>query len=115
MLSLRHGIHRNYVGKALRDSIRISSVHHFSTTSSTLRSPARTLYATAFVVSAGLFAVYYFDARSALHRFFLNPILRNTLDAETSHKVALKTLKSGLAPRDPLPDDKRLMTKVRVD
>ncbi|KIL69459.1 hypothetical protein M378DRAFT_69747 [Amanita muscaria Koide BX008] len=82
-------------------------------TSSTPRSPARTaLYATVFTVSAGLFAVYYFDARSALHRYVLNPLLRNTTDAESAHKFALKVLKSGLAPRDPLPDDKRLAVRL---
>lgn len=77
------------------------------------RSPVRTtLYTTAFVFSAGILAAYYFDARSAIHRYFLTPILRNTLDPETSHKFALKILKSGLAPRDICPDDVRLKTKV---
>lgn len=77
------------------------------------RSPVRTgLYTTAFVLSAGVFAVYYFDARSALHRYFLTPVLRQTLDAETGHKLAVKTLKSGFAPKDPVPDDSRLKCKV---
>ncbi|KAG6866558.1 hypothetical protein C0991_002043 [Blastosporella zonata] len=66
------------------------------------------LFATAFVLSTGLFAVYYFDARSALHRYILNPALRNALDAESSHKLAVKVLKSGLGPRDPCSDDSRL-------
>lgn len=70
------------------------------------------LYATAFALSTGLFAVYYFDARSALHRYILTPILRHTLDAETGHKVAVKVLRSGLGPRDPLPDDQRLKAEV---
>jgi dihydroorotate dehydrogenase len=77
------------------------------------RSPAQSgLYATAFLLSTGLFAVYYFDVRSALHRYFLTPLLRHTLDAETGHKVAVKVLKSGLGPRDPMPDDQRLEFKV---
>jgi dihydroorotate dehydrogenase len=77
------------------------------------RSPLRTtLYATTFLVSASLFAVYYFDARSALHRSFVTPLLRQ-LDPETSHRFALNILKSGLAPRDPLPDDARLKARVR--
>lgn len=56
--------------------------------------------------------MYYLDARSALHRFVFTPLLRNTLDAEKSHRFALSVLKSGLAPRDPLPDDASLRTKV---
>lgn len=69
-------------------------------------------YRTVFVLSAGLFAVYYFDARSALHRYILTPALRYTLDAETGHKVAVKVLRSGLGPRDPLSDDERLTSEV---
>lgn len=69
-------------------------------------------YRTVFVLSAGLFAVYYFDARSALHRYVLTPVLRYTLDAETSHKFAVKVLRSGLGPRDPLSDDERLTSEV---
>ena len=80
------------------------------------RSPLRTgLYATAFVLSTGLLAVYYLDARSALHRYFLTPLLRHTLDAEIGHKVAVKVLRSGLGPRDPLPDDHRLEFKVLIN
>ena len=77
------------------------------------RSPALTgAYRTVFVLSAGLFAVYYFDARSALHRYVLTPVLRYTLDAETGHKVAVKVLRSGLGPRDPMSDDERLKSEV---
>lgn len=85
----------------------------FEETTAMRRSPARSgLYATAFVLSTGLLVAYYFDARSALHRYFLTPLLRHALDAETGHKVAVKVLKSGLGPRDPLPDDQRLEFKV---
>ena len=77
------------------------------------RSPVRTgLYATVLALSAGLFTVYYFDARSALHRYFITPILRRALDAETGHKFAVKVLRSGLGPRDPLSDDERLRSQV---
>ncbi|RDB23351.1 Dihydroorotate dehydrogenase (quinone), mitochondrial [Hypsizygus marmoreus] len=77
------------------------------------RSPAlKGLYATAFLLSTGLFAVYYFDARSALHRYILTPVLRHTLDAETGHKVAVKVLRSGLGPRDPVSDDARLRSEL---
>ncbi|KIM83074.1 hypothetical protein PILCRDRAFT_819864 [Piloderma croceum F 1598] len=69
-------------------------------------------YRTVFVLSTGLFAVYYFDARSAIHRYFLTPVLRYALDAETSHKVAVKVLRSGLGPRDPVPDDEKLKSEI---
>src|SRR5882762_40838 len=79
------------------------------------RSPLFTgISSTVFVLSAGLFAVYYFDARSAIHRYFLTPVLRYTLDPETGHKVAVKVLRSGLGPRDPVPDDEKLKFEVRV-
>ena len=77
------------------------------------RSPLRTgVYTAAFVVSAGLFTVYYFDARSALHRFVLTPLIRTLFDAETGHKLAVKALRSGLAPRDIVSDDERLRTAL---
>ena len=79
------------------------------------RTPVRTaVYTTAFILSAGLFAVYYSDARSALHRYVLTPFLRNAFDPETGHKIAVKILKSGLAPRDFTQDDKVLNCQVRL-
>jgi dihydroorotate dehydrogenase len=66
------------------------------------------------VSSAGLFAIYYLDARSAIHRYVFAPLLRYTLDAETSHKLAVQVLKSGLGPRDPLRDDARLKSEVSL-
>ena len=93
----------------LRHLSRSLSTSPQPTSSSSLR-PA--LYATAFAASAALFAVYYLDARSALHEHLVNPILRNALDAETAHKFALKVLRSGLAPKDPLSDDDRLAVQV---
>lgn len=70
------------------------------------------VYATLFAASAGLFAVYYYDARSAIHRYVLTPALRHTFDAETGHKIAVKVLRSGLGPRDPVMDDERLRSEV---
>lgn len=79
------------------------------------RTPLRTgVYAAAFVVSTGLFTVYYFDSRSALHRYVVTPLVRNLFDAETGHKFAVKTLRSGLAPRDVVTDDARLKTEVNT-
>lgn len=70
------------------------------------------LYAAAFSASAGLFAVYYFDSRSAIHRYIITPILRYALDPETSHRLAVRTLANGLGPRDTQVDDERLKLEV---
>ena len=70
------------------------------------------LYATVFTVSAGLFAVYYFDSRSAIHRHIITPTLRYALDPEASHRLAVRVLASGLGPRDTQADDERLKLKV---
>ncbi|OAX39276.1 hypothetical protein K503DRAFT_865554 [Rhizopogon vinicolor AM-OR11-026] len=84
-----------------------------TTSSSSSLSSARTaVYATLFAASAGLFAVYYYDARSAMHRYVLTPALRHTFDAETGHKIAVKVLRSGLGPRDPVQDDERLRSEL---
>jgi dihydroorotate dehydrogenase len=65
------------------------------------------------VLSTGLIAVYYFDARSAIHRYLITPALRYAFDAETGHKIAVKVLGSGLGPKDPVPDDEKLQSEVR--
>jgi dihydroorotate dehydrogenase len=84
-----------------------------TTASSSSQSSARTaIYATVFTASVGLFAVYYYDARSAIHRYVLTPVLRRTFDAETGHKIAVKVLRSGLGPRDPVQDDETLRSEV---
>jgi dihydroorotate dehydrogenase len=96
----------------IRSSLRKPARSLF-TVSPIKRTPLRTaVYTTAFVLSAGLFAVYYSDARSALHRYIVTPILRNAFDPETGHKIAIKVLKSGLAPRDFTQDDKVLNCQV---
>lgn len=85
-----------------------------TTASSSSQSSARTaIYATVLTASVGLFAVYYYDARSAMHRYVLTPALRHTFDAETGHRIAVKVLRSGLGPRDPVQDDERLRSEVR--
>lgn len=72
----------------------------------------RAATAAAVLVSGTLFAVYYFDSRSAIHRYLATPAMRYGMDAETSHKVAVKVLRSGLAPKDMGVDDERLSTEV---
>ena len=82
---------------------------------STAPSSARTaLYASVFVVSTGLFAVYYLDCRAALHKYVVTPVIRHTLDPEAGHKLAVRVLSAGLAPRDPVPDDEVLKVEVRT-
>lgn len=71
-----------------------------------------TALTTLFLISSGLFTVYYLDSRSAIHRYFFTPLLRYTLDAETAHKFALQVLRSGLGPKDWSNDDERLRTQV---
>jgi len=92
------------------------SIFHRRTFSSSLSSPSSriqtTYYTALFAISAGLFAAYYFDARSAIHRYVITPILRHTFDAEAGHKIAVQVLRSGLAPRDLIKDDDILRSEV---
>jgi dihydroorotate dehydrogenase len=112
---LRHGIPQKLSRSPLvrAPEISRSTRHLFTKSAPVKRTPIRTgLYTTAFVLSTGVLAVYYFDARSALHRYILTPILRSAFDVETGHKIAVKALKSGLAPKDPVGDDERLKAQV---
>lgn len=72
----------------------------------------RGLYATVVAVSIGVFTVYYFDSRSALHRYIITPTLRYALDPEASHMLAVRVLASGLGPKDTQADDERLKSEV---
>ena len=99
----------------MRSSLRNTARSLFTASAPIKRTPVRTaVYTTAAVLSAGLFAVYYADARSALHRYIVTPILRHAFDPETGHKIAIKVLKSGLAPRDFTKDDKVLNCQVKL-
>ncbi|KAF5331483.1 hypothetical protein D9758_015492 [Tetrapyrgos nigripes] len=106
---------------ALRQAARRSlfnPVHQrslFTRSSPPPPSPLRTgVYATAFLLSTGLFAVYYFDARSAIHRYVLTPVLRYAFDAETGHQIAVKVLRSGLGPKDTVQDDEKLKIEASL-
>lgn len=102
-----HAIARQSL-RASRQQTRFVS----TSTSATTKTLRRTVTTTLALVSGTVFAVYYFDSRSALHRYFVTPLLRYTLDPETSHKVAVKVLRSGFAPKDAGQDDERLSTQV---
>ncbi|EIN03533.1 dihydroorotate dehydrogenase [Punctularia strigosozonata HHB-11173 SS5] len=106
--ALRPGLRRPLVARH-----GVTAQRNASTSSSSVPFGLRTgIYATAFLLSSGLFAIYYFDCRSALHRYILTPLLRYGLDAESGHKLAVKVLKSGLAPKDPVPDDVVLEAEI---
>lgn len=97
-------------GHVFRPTLRARLVFTSSQTPQT--SLKNGLYATVFAVSAGLFAVYYFDSRSAIHRHIITPTLRYTLDPEASHRLAVRVLASGFGPRDTQADDPRLKSEV---
>jgi dihydroorotate dehydrogenase len=73
----------------------------------------RAAYLTLFALTASLGTVYYFDSRAAIHRYLVAPVIRHALDPESSHKLAVSVLESGLGPRDMLTDDGRLKTEVK--
>ncbi|KAF9485477.1 hypothetical protein BDN70DRAFT_903047 [Pholiota conissans] len=112
LLHPRHALRLSKLSKAPTRYLTTQSTTATTATTST-SNPLRTAaYTAAFLVSAGLFTVYYLDSRSALHRYVVMPVLRGTLDTETGHKLAVRTLKSGLAPRDVVEDDERLKCQV---
>ena len=110
MFTLRHSTLK--AGHVLRPTLQ---TRFASTNSQAPQNPLKKgLYATVFSVSVGLFAVYYFDSRSAIHRYIITPTIRYALDPETSHRLAVRTLASGLGPRDTQVDDERLKLEVFV-
>ena len=73
----------------------------------------RAAYGTLFALTATVGVVYYLDSRAAIHRHLITPLIRNVLDPESAHKLAVSVLENGLSPRDMLPDDERLKTEVK--
>ena len=108
MFTLGHSTLR--AGRVFRPIFQARIVSTSSQTPQT--SLKKGLYATVFAVSAGLFAVYYFDSRSAIHRYIITPTLRYALDPEASHRLAVRVLGSGFGPRDTQADDERLRSEV---
>ena len=110
---------RSGIQRTLRHRIpfpsRSPTLQHrtFGSSSAPSSSSFRTAgYTLLVALSAGLFTTYYLDARSAIHRYVFTPVLRYAVDAETGHKLAVKVLRSGLAPRDPIEDDASLRSHV---
>ncbi|KAG9081469.1 Dihydroorotate dehydrogenase (quinone), mitochondrial, partial [Ceratobasidium sp. 370] len=58
------------------------------------------LTASALVLGTGLFVAYYYDSRSAIHRWVIPPLMRATLDPEVSHRLAVRVLGTPFAPKD---------------
>jgi dihydroorotate dehydrogenase len=91
---------------------------NFTSASSPASGPTTTFrraaYGTLFALTAGVGVVYYFDSRAAIHRYLITPLIRNVLDPESAHKLAVGVLENGLGPRDMLPDDERLKMEVRA-
>ncbi|KIJ43926.1 hypothetical protein M422DRAFT_75500 [Sphaerobolus stellatus SS14] len=99
-------------------SFRLARIHLPSRSLSTRASigPTSTAKKVAYgsLLAAGttIFLVYYFDSRSAIHQYVFPPILRYVVDAETGHKLAVKVLRSGWAPKDVGKDDERLAVEL---
>ncbi|KAG8714142.1 Dihydroorotate dehydrogenase (quinone), mitochondrial [Ceratobasidium sp. 395] len=70
------------------------------------------LTASALVLGTGLFVAYYYDSRSAIHRWIIPPLMRATLDPEVSHRLAVRILGTPFAPRDQGVDDDVLKCKI---
>lgn len=99
--------------RSLRQAQSIRHVSTVSQSQPTLGTSIRKgAYTTIFVVGTTLFAVYYADSRSAVHRYVIPTLSRTLMDAETAHKFALTALRNGLGPRDQFDDDERLRVEV---
>lgn len=71
--------------------------------------------ATGLVVTGG-FLYYAHDTRAGIHSWLAIPVLHALTadDPEKSHKIAIKVLESGLAPKDKGQDDPVLSFEVSV-
>lgn len=67
---------------------------------------------TLFLFGSTFLVSYYLDARSAIHRWVAMPFLHTFLDPEEAQKLAIKLLKSGVAPKDYTGDDQTLESEV---
>ncbi|CAE7168201.1 unnamed protein product [Rhizoctonia solani] len=70
------------------------------------------LKASVLVLGTGLFIAYYYDSRSAIHRWVVPPLMRATLDPENAHRLALRVLGTPFAPTDHGENDQVLKCKL---
>ncbi|VDC02932.1 unnamed protein product [Peniophora sp. CBMAI 1063] len=102
--------------RAARAARRVPQLARAASTSSAAASGASGLRTTVTVATLAVVGVagtvYYLDSRAAIHRYIVTPSIRILLDPETSHKVAVKALASGLGPRDFGVDEPQLVTEL---
>jgi len=110
MASLRLVVRSGRVIRSPPLSFRSFSSAYAPEPTSTFR---RAAYGTLFALSAAVGVVYYVDSRAAIHRYLITPLIRNALDPESAHKLAVSVLENGSGPRDMLPDDERLQSEVK--
>lgn len=110
MASLRHVVRPSRIFRPPPLSFRSFTSAYTPEPTSTFR---RAAYGTLFALTAAVGVLYYVDSRAAIHRYLITPLIRNALDPESAHKLAVSVLENGLGPRDMLPDDERLETEVK--
>ncbi|CUA69201.1 dihydroorotate oxidase [Rhizoctonia solani] len=116
-LNLRVGISRINSRVAIK---RIPYTTRFASTSTetvVIAKPVNSglgsvLKASALVLGTGLFVAYYYDSRSAIHRWVVPPLMRATLDPEDAHRMALRVLGTRFAPTDHGVNDDVLKCKL---
>jgi dihydroorotate dehydrogenase len=113
-------VRTTHTARAARVARHVSGQRHASSTAQSgvniVSNSIKTIaYTTTAVVGTTLFAIYYADSRSAIHRYVVPPLSRVLLDAESAHKLALGVLRSGLGPRDQDKDDERLKVEVGTE
>ena len=96
--------------RSFRSLTSASTSAYASRPTSTFR---RAAYGSLFALTAAVGVVYYLDSRAAIHRHLITPFIRNVLDPESAHKLAVSVLENGLGPRDMIPDNERLETEVK--
>lgn len=103
------------VARAVRRVPRLARAASTSSAAASGASGLRTAVTAASLAAVGVIGtVYYLDSRAAVHRYIITPSIRILLDPETSHRVAVKALASGLGPKDMGVDEPELVTEVRV-
>ncbi|KAI9219420.1 hypothetical protein BC828DRAFT_386209 [Blastocladiella britannica] len=93
-----------------------TTVRHLSSSTTTASAPSSglttSLKLAAALATLGLGAAYVTDARAAVHPLLTMPLMRTFVDPESSHVLAVKMAKAGLAPRDRKPDPDCLATDL---
>ncbi|KAF9908182.1 Dihydroorotate dehydrogenase (quinone), mitochondrial [Lobosporangium transversale] len=92
-----------------------TAVRHYATVRKEHTATSKTIN---FILGTSIIAVgvvglsYGLDSRASIHKYVTIPLLHWTMDPETAHKFAIKTLKMGLSPWDTQQDDPSLEVKL---